>query len=282
MSNETTDRKAPPVLRRSATTQSTVPQLSKAGVRVELLHFVGEFVGTFMFLFMAFAGCQIGGSSVSLTANLETDGATPPDASKLLYISFAFGMALAINVWAWAHVSGAMFNPAVTFALTLTKVVPITRAAHVIVAQLLAGICAAAVVAGLLPGASTVSTHLEPTTSIPQGLFLEVFATFQLVIVIFMVAIERNAEPLLAPFAIGLALFVSELGTVFYTGGSLNPARSLGPAVIEGFDGYHWIYWVGPLFGAGIAAALYSGVKALGFSQTRRDGLDAEEWQARS
>jgi len=95
-----------------------------------------------------------------------------------------------------------------------------------------------------------------------------------------MVAIEKNAEPMLAPLAIGLALFVAEIGTVYYTGGSLNPARSLGPAVLEGFDGYHWIYWVGPLVGGALAAGVYAGLKWLGFSIVKED-FTAAEWQGR-
>jgi len=114
MSNsKATSREAIAPQFRRQNTQQSMPELSKAGLRVEILHFVGEFFGTFMFLFMAFAGCQIGGSSVSLAENLKSGEHTPPDAGKLLYISFAFGMALAVNVWAWARVSGGMFNPAV-------------------------------------------------------------------------------------------------------------------------------------------------------------------------
>jgi aquaporin related protein len=65
------------------------------------------------------------------------------------------------------------------------------------------------------------------------------------------------------PLTIGLALFVAELCGVFYTGGSLNPARSLGPAVVSGFQGYHWIYWLGPVLGAGVASAVFLGLKIL-------------------
>jgi aquaporin related protein len=69
------------------------------------------------------------------------------------------------------------------------------------------------------------------------------FLTAQLVLVVFMLAVEKHKSTFLAPVGIGLALFVAELSGVYYTGGSLNPARSFGPDVVLGsFPGYHWIY----------------------------------------
>lgn len=88
-------------------------------------HFVawlGEFVGTFLFLFLAFAGTQ--------TANQPTSSAqsqSGPNLTNLLYISLIFGFSLAINVWIFFRVSGGLFNPAVTLALCITGVVPVLR-----------------------------------------------------------------------------------------------------------------------------------------------------------
>lgn len=65
------------------------------------------------------------------------------------------------------------------------------------------------------------------------------------------------------PLAIGLTLFVAELCSVLYTGGSLNPARSLGPAVVSGFNGYDWIYWLGPVLGAALSAGVFLGLRLL-------------------
>ena len=96
----------------------------------------------------------------------------------------------------------------------------------------------------MLPGELAVVTRLSEGTSIAQGVFIEAFGTCLLVFVILMVAAEKHETTPLAPVAIGLALFVAELGTVLYTGGSLNPARSFGPSVAEpDFPGYHYIYW---------------------------------------
>jgi aquaporin related protein len=126
------------------------------------------------------------------------------------------------------------------------------RALHTIAAQLLAGILSAFLVSALLPGPLRVSTVLEPSMSFVRGLFLELFLTAQLVFTI----LQMPSGPT-KPAAIGLTLFVSELCSVYYTGGSLNPARSFGPAVVVGFTREHCIYWVGPLLGGALAAGAH-------------------------
>lgn len=59
------------------------------------------------------------------------------------------------------------------------------------------------------------------------------------------------------PMYIGMSLFIAEMCSVYFTGGSLNPARSFGPCVVVGFTSYHWIYWLGPLMGSGVASGAY-------------------------
>jgi aquaporin related protein len=89
------------------------------------------------------------------------------------------------------------------------------------------------------------------------------FLTAQLVFTIFMLATEKHEGTFIAPLGIGLSLFVAELMGVYYTGGSVNPARSFGPAVVSHkFNSYHWIYWVGPIMGAFLASAFYMFIKA--------------------
>jgi aquaporin related protein len=83
--------------------------------RAELTAFIGEFIGTFMFLSLAFCGTQIAVNGAGIQ-QLTPDSAALPDVSKLLYIAFAFGVSLAINVAIFADVSGAKFNPAVSFS----------------------------------------------------------------------------------------------------------------------------------------------------------------------
>lgn len=76
-----------------------------------------------------------------------------------------------------------------------------------------------------------------------QGLFLEVFLTLQLTLAVFMLAVEKHKATFIAPVGVGLALFTCHLFGVFWTGASMNPARSFGPDLVTGkFPGYHWIY----------------------------------------
>ena len=90
------------------------------------------------------------------------------------------------------------------------------------------------------------------------------FLTAQLIFTIFMLAAEKHRGTFIAPVGIGLSLFTAELMGVYYTGGSLNPARSFGPCVVlNSFHSYHWIYWIGPALGALLASGFYMFIKAL-------------------
>jgi aquaporin rerated protein, other eukaryote len=262
--------------------------------RNELVAFLGEFAGTFMFLFIAFAATQVANANAPATA--DNSLTQLPNTSNLMYISLAFGFSLAVNVWAFFRISGGLFNPAVSaicelFISSLTRHPQVTlalfligaltpfRAVLVFVAQVVSAICAAAVVDGLFPGPLNVSTSPSAGTTAAQGLFIEMFLTAELVFVIMMLAVEKHKATFLAPLAIGLALFVSELCGVYFTGGSLNPARSFGPAVIVGFKGGHWIYWIGPGLGALLAVGFY---KLMKFSEyeTANPGQDFNDHEA--
>lgn len=111
---------------------------------------------------------------------------------------------------------------------------------------------AAGFVSALLPGPLTIATTLDASISITRGLFLEAFVTSQLILTILMLDSGPSK-----PMYIGLSLFVGELCSVHFTGGSLNPTRSFGPCVVVGFTGYHWIYWLGPALGSVVASGAY-------------------------
>ncbi|KAK4972533.1 hypothetical protein LTR66_011317 [Elasticomyces elasticus] len=145
---------------------------------------------------------------------------------------------------------------------------------------------AAALVSCMIPGPiAVVNTTLAPGMSIAQGAFFEMFLTCELVLAVLILAAEKSKDTYIAPVGIGLALLLKLLvcpnrfakrarhaaqtvdfwvAGVYYTGGSLNPARSFGPCVASrSFPGYHWIYWVGPAMGALLAAGFYMLVKYL-------------------
>ncbi|KAI0141766.1 aquaporin-like protein [Xylariaceae sp. FL1272] len=233
---------------------------------------LAEFIGTFMFLLLAFGATN--------AVNTAPQQGQPEDLSanpaRLLFISLAFGMSLAVNAWVFYRVSGSLFNPAVTIALVAVGAVGYVRGALVIISQLLGGIAAAAVTDAIQPGGLYVTTSLSENTSAAQGFFIELFLTAQLVITILMLAVEKHRSTFMAPLGIGLSLFIAQMMGVYYTGGSLNPARSFGPSVVTGvFHTYHWIYWLGPILGGLLAAGVYKSLKLLEY-ETANPGQDGD------
>lgn len=240
-----------------------VPLLNHLPVSIKghIVAGVGEFVGTFMFLLFALGGTNVVNTAPPEGANAVDLSANP---SKIMYIALVFGFSLAVNAWVFFRISGGLFNPAVTIGMMVVGATGYVRGALVIIAQLLGGIAAAGVVSAMMPNVLAVRTELGGGTSVVQGLFIEMFLTAELVFTIFMLATEKHEGTFIAPIGIGLSLFIAELMGVFYTGGSLNPARSFGPAVVSHkFHSYHWIYWVGPILGAFLASGFYMFIKAL-------------------
>ncbi|EME45449.1 hypothetical protein DOTSEDRAFT_170860 [Dothistroma septosporum NZE10] len=231
-------------------------------------HFVatiGEFMGTTMFLFFAFAGTQVANIGAgSRTDQSTTNASTGFSPIVLLYIALSFGFSLMVNVWIFFRISGGLFNPAVTVAMVMVKGVSVVRGFLLIGAQLVGAIFSSFLVSVLFPTTFNVRTTLSEGTSIARGVFIEAVLTGELVFTIYMLANEKHKATFMAPIGIGMALFVAEMVGVYYTGGSLNPARSFGPCVISGvWDQEHWIYWVGPTLGAILAWGFYRFIKML-------------------
>lgn len=113
---------------------------------------------------------------------------------------------------AFFRIEGGMFNPAVAFAMFAAGGIDVVRFVLVILAQLVGSIAASGLVVGLLPGNGIAArTSLGDGISLSQGVFLEMFLTFELVLVIFMLAIEKHHATAVAPVGIGLALFIAEM-----------------------------------------------------------------------
>ncbi|KAH8730324.1 aquaporin-like protein [Phaeosphaeriaceae sp. PMI808] len=185
-----------------------------------------------------------------------------------------------ITVWVFFRVSGGLFNPAVTLGLYLIDAISATRACLCFVAQMLAGMSSAGVISAILPGPLNVSTTLGTGVTPAMGVFLEMFLTTLLAFTIFMLAAEKHKATFLAPIGIGLALFVAEMIGVFFTGGSLNPARSFGPCVVtRNFPSYHYIYWFGPCMGTLLAFGMYRIVRIVEY-QTVNPGQDFDDHEA--
>ncbi|KAI6793700.1 aquaporin-like protein [Hortaea werneckii] len=232
-----------------------------------LKHFVaatGEFVGTFLFLFFAFLGHQM---AVDTAPN--TGPGNVLSNQTVIYIAMSYGLSLLVTAWTMYRISGGLFNPAVTFGMVITGTLPPMRGLVLFPTQIISGMCAAGVAAAIVPGdIQTVQTTLAPGVSVARGLFLEMFLTAELVFTVLMLAAEKSKDTFIAPIGIGLALFVAEIAGVYYTGGSLNPARSFGPCIAgANFQSYHYIYWIGPLLGALIAGGYYHFVKFFNYEE---------------
>ncbi|KAK5136186.1 hypothetical protein LTR08_004023 [Meristemomyces frigidus] len=252
------------------------------GMRIPLIHRIpdnirhhfiamcGEFVGTVLFLFFALSGAQVA-NSIRASSGL-TVAQTGSNPQQLLYIALCFGFSLAVNAWVFFRISGGLFNPAVTLGMCLIGALPWIRGVLLCITQLLGGIVAAGLVSCIFPGRLNVNTTLGGGTSITQGLFIEMILTAQLVFTIFMLAAEKHKGTFIAPIGIGLSLFIAELTGVYFTGGSLNPARTFGPAVVtHRFLHYHWIYWLGPILGSIVAAGFYKFIKVLEYETANPD-----------
>lgn len=159
----------------------------------------------------------------------------------------------------------------------LTKAITPVRAVLIFIAELCGSCFAAYLVKVLFPVPLSVQTKLSAGTTEAQGLFIEAICTAELVFTILMLAAEKHKATFIAPIGIGLALFVSELGAVYYTGGSLNPARSFGPAAVaRDFPSHHWIYWLGPVMGSLFATFFYWLFKVLEYEMAN-PGQDGDE-----
>jgi aquaporin-4 len=180
----------------------------------------------------------------------------------LLIISLAHGGAIGLMVYAFGHVSGAHINPAVTIPMIITKKIGVKDGIGYIVFQIIGAIIAAFTLKTIFPvlGAKVnFGTQGGPSAllgnSAMSGFALELVFTFFLVTVIFMTAVHKKAPAGMYGLVIGGMIFLLHLVGIPLTGASMNPARTLGPALASGYWDFHWIYWAGPIIG-GIIAGL--------------------------
>ena len=169
--------------------------------------------------------------------------------------AFAFGMAIMVLAYSIGHVSGAHLNPAVTLSLFLSGNCNFIQGVVNVCAQVVGSILAASFLYGMVPNASESSlgaNAISPGFETGEALLGEVFMTGFLCFVVHMcVADPRNKtiSPM-APLAIGFAVFLAHTVLIPVDGCSINPARSLGPAILSGTWGNFWVFVVGPFVGS--------------------------------
>jgi len=222
-----------------------------ANIKHDLCGALLEFVGTFVFLSLAFGGVQ------SITSAGEV-GEPAPHALNILIFSLTFGFSLLVSAWLFYRVTGGLFNPNVSLAFLITGIIGPVRFVLYSIAQLAGSIAASAVVLGLSPDPCHFAIKLGPGITPVKGVFIEMFVTSYLVLAILMLAVEKHHVTPFAPVGIGLTLFATQFWAIPYTGAAVNTARAFGPAVITGFPhGSHWVYWVGPCLGSVLGAFFY-------------------------
>jgi MIP family channel proteins len=194
-------------------------------------------------------------------------------------IALTFGLVIMAMIYAVGHISGAHFNPAVSFAFALTRHFPWARAAAYWAAQLAGALLAALILRASLGDLANVGATL-PSGSNGQAFLWETVLTFFLMFVIMAVATDTRAVGEAAAIAIGGTVGLDAMFGGPVTGASMNPARSIGPAVAAGEVDALWIYIFAPLFGACLGGLAYQFVRG---EQPRPSELtvsEAEEEEA--
>ena len=222
-----------------------------------------EFVGTFTLIFIG------AGSILTLTKMLEpaTNGSAQAlgvyGSLTLVSVALAHGLAIAVMVSAVGHISGGHFNPAITIGFFVTRRLAPTLALVYLSVQLLGATAAALLLRWFFSASVRATTNLGAPglasgISVWQGVVIEGVLTFFLVWVVFATAADPGGSfKSIAGLAIGFTITLDIFMGGPYTGAAMNPARAVGPELVQNFWSDGWVYWVGPLIGAGLAALAY-------------------------
>ncbi|XP_015227982.1 PREDICTED: aquaporin-4 [Cyprinodon variegatus] len=210
----------------------------------------GEYAASLIFVLLSL------GSTINWAA-----GEDNPPPADLVLISLCFGLSIATMVQCFGHISGGHINPAVTAAMVITRKLSLAKGVFYVVAQCLGAITGAGILYAVTPAdvrGSLGVTMVNSKISLGHALLVELFITFELVFTIFATCDPRRTDLSgSASLAIGFAVAIGHFFAIPYTGASMNPARSFGPAMVTlNFDN-HWVYWLGPVLGGILAAALY-------------------------
>jgi aquaporin NIP len=218
------------------------------GARPDLVRrAAAEGIGVFA---LVFAGC---GAIVAEAEHPGTLGAVG--------IALVFGLVVMAMVYATAHLSGAHLNPAVTLAFVLTRHFQRSEALAYLVAQVAGALLAAALLAAVWPSQPASLGATLPTVGAGSAFAYEVVLTAFLMFVIMAVATDTRAVGTGAAIAIGATVGLDALFGGPVTGASMNPARSLGPALVSGELHGLWIYLAAPILGAAAGAIAYQAVR---------------------
>jgi aquaporin NIP len=201
-----------------------------------------EMIGTFIMMFL---GC----GSIMAAAH-------PSQLLDPLAIAPVWGLAVAVSIYAVGHISGAHFNPAVTLAFAIARHFPLKEVVLYWVAQLAGALLALGLLSVLIQGSPTFGETL-PRVSTEAALLWEITLSFILMFVIISVATDTRAVGIMAGAAIGATVMINAFVGGAFTGASMNPVRSLVPAIMNGTFDHLWVYLSAPFIGAALAALTY-------------------------
>jgi aquaporin NIP len=228
-------------------------------LRPELARLAAELIGTFA---LVFVGC----GAIMVDAETGSLGQVG--------VALAFGLVIAVMVAAAGPISGGHFNPAVTLALWLARELPGGRAAGYAAAQVAGALAGAALLRASLGDVASVGAT-QPSGSAGEAFLWELVLTFFLLFVIAAVATGARPEPAVtAGLAVGGTIAMASLAGGPVSGASLNPARSLGPALVSGELGSLWVYLTAPPVGGVLGAFAYLLMRRAA-TEARAEGSDA-------
>jgi aquaporin Z len=200
--------------------------------------YVAEILGTFAMVF-----CGTG----AIIINQQTNGAITH-----VGVALTFGLIVMAMIYALGNISGAHLNPAVTIAFTLAKKFEVKQVAPYIISQLVGALLASLVLKYLFPTNEFLGATLPSGTAL-QSFILEFLLTFFLMLVIINVATGSKEQGMFAGLAIGSTVLLEAMFAGPICGASMNPARSLAPAIVSGHTEYLWVYISATILGAALA-----------------------------
>lgn len=220
---------------------------------VSLKSYLSEFIATLLFVF-AGVGSAIAFNKLTSDASLDPAG--------LVAIAVAHAFALFVGVSMAANISGGHLNPAVTLGLAVGGHITILTGFFYWIAQVL-GSTVACLLLKFVTNDMSIPTHsVASGMNAFGGVVMEIIITFGLVYTVYATAADpkKGSIGTIAPIAIGFIVGANILAAGPFSGGSMNPARSTGPAIVSGDFSEIWIYWVGPLIGGGLAGLIYGDI----------------------
>jgi aquaporin Z len=210
--------------------------------------YLAEFIGTFVLVFVACGVAAVTGCTAEANA-------------AYILTALAFGGVIVAMAYSIGNVSGCHINPAVSLGVLLNGGMTVKDFVGYVIAQILGGIVGAAILRYLVGAGTSLGTNGLYDGDVLKSLIVEIILTFVFVIAILGVT-SKVENGRVAGLVIGLSLVLVHIVGIHFTGTSVNPARSLGPALLVGGESLAcvWVFIVAPLVGGALAAGVYRGI----------------------